>query len=307
MNFDICVFGGCSLDMIFYQKKDGTYDNAPDKCVPGGKGSNQAIAASRAGAKTVMISRIGKDAIGKKILDNLEYNGIDTSGVEEDETIENEYSLVKIRYQDKDNEIERHNGAIDNFTEDMIDTYQDLILNSKIIVCQLKGPKEVTEKLIDFCYQNNKKLILTPCHPTRLSISNPKNLALIDKIFIITCNQKECETIFNTDDIESCIRKYPNKLIVTLGKDGLMYYDGTEVVKMPAIETQVVDTVGAGDTLAGNLAANLAKGLTLNESLKKATYASAMKIDVETAQAGMPYLEELEKFIAEKEGQKKEF
>ena len=49
-----------------------------------------------------------------------------------------------------------------------------------------------------------------------------------------------------------------------------MYYDGTEVVKMPAIETQVVDTVGAGDTLAGNLAANLAKGLTLNESLKKA-------------------------------------
>ena len=161
MNFDICVFGGCSLDMIFYQKKDGTYDNVPDKCVPGGKGSNQAVAASRAGAKTVMISRIGKDAIGKKILDNLKYNGIDTSGVEEDETIENDYSLVKVRYQDKDNEIERHNEAIDNFTEDMIDTYQDLILNSKIIVCQLKGPKEVTEKLIDFCYQNNKKLILT--------------------------------------------------------------------------------------------------------------------------------------------------
>lgn len=307
MNFDICVFGGCSLDMIFYQKPDGTYDNIPDKCVPGGKGSNQAIAASRAGAKTVMISRIGKDAIGKKILDNLEYNGIDTSGVEEDETIENEYSLVKIRYQAKDNEIKSHNGAIDSFTEDMIDTYQDLILNSKIIVCQLKVPKEVTEKLINFCYQNNKKLILTPCRPVKLSISNPKNLALIDKIFIITCNQKECETIFNTDDIESCIRKYPNKLIVTLGKDGLMYYDGTEVVKMPAIETQVVDTVGAGDTLAGNLAANLAKGLTLNESLKKATYASAMKIGVETAQAGMPYLEELEKFIAEKEGQKKEF
>lgn len=56
----------------------------------------------------------------------------------------------------------------------MIDKYKDVILNSKIIVCQLKIPKEVTERLINFCNNNNKILILTPCRPEKLSISEPR-------------------------------------------------------------------------------------------------------------------------------------
>ena len=307
MKFDICVLGGCSLDLIYYQKEDGTYENVPNECVPGGKGSNQAVAASRAGAKTVMISRVGKDDIGRNIIQNLEYNDVSTIGVEEDENVENDYSIIKIRNIDKDNEIESHNGAIKNFTPDMIDTYQDLLLNSKIIVCQLKVNKDVTEKLINFCYENHKMLMLTPCRPAKLSITDPENIELINKISIITCNKKECETIFQTDDIESCVKKYPRKLIVTLGKDGLIYYDGTQIVRMPAIETEVVDTVGAGDTLAGNLAANLTKGLNLYDALKRATYASAMKIGVKSAQAGMPTSSELDNFILEKEGQKRNY
>ena len=68
---DVCVFGGCSLDKMYYQKTDGKYGENPDLLVYGGKGSNQAIAAARAGAKTTIISRRGKDAEGLKILDNL--------------------------------------------------------------------------------------------------------------------------------------------------------------------------------------------------------------------------------------------
>lgn len=305
MKFDICVLGGCSLDLIYYQNNDGTYENVPNKCVPGGKGSNQAVAASRAGAQTVIISVVGKDEIGKRIIQNLEDNKVSTIGVEE-KSIENDYSIIKIRNIDKDNEIERHNGAIKKITPNMIDTYQDLLLNSNIILCQLKANKKVTEKLVEFCYKNNKKLILTPCHPEKLLITDPKNIDLIDKISIITCNKKECKTIFKTNNVESCVKKYPNKLIVTLGKGGVIYYDGNKIVKIPAIETKVVDTVGAGDTLTGNLAANLTKGLSLKDSLNRAVYASAMKIGVKTAQAGMPTSDKLDKFILKKRQTKKE-
>lgn len=297
MKYDVCVFGGCSLDMMFYQKADGTYDNYPEMKVPGGKGANQAVAASRAGAKTTIITRIGKDEIGKSIIENLKFNMIDTFHVEMIDGLKNDYSNIKINLKDKDNEIERFSGAIDSFTPDMIDRYADVLLNSKIIDCQLKVPIEVTEKLINFCYDNDKILILTPCRPQKLCITDPKNKDLIDKISIITCNKKECQTIFNTEDIESCIKQYPNKLIVTLGSEGLIYYNGSKIIKIPAINIKAVDTVGAGDTFNGNLAAFLSKGMSLQNAIRKAMYASAMKIKVKSAQAGMPYLEDLEEFI----------
>lgn len=283
--------------MMFYQKVDGTYDDSPEMKVLGGKGSNQAVAASRAGAKTTIITRIGKDDIGRNILENLKFNMIDTFHVEMVEGLKNDYSNIKINLKDKDNEIQRFSGAIDSFTPDMIDKYASVLLNSKIIECQLKTPKEVTERLINFCYENDKILILTPCRPQKLCITDPKNKELIDKISIITCNKKECQTIFNTEDIEACVKQYPNKLIVTLGAEGLMYYNGSRIIKMPAINVKVVDTVGAGDTFNGNLAAFLSKGMDLQHAIRKAMYASAMKIKQKTAQAGMPYLEDLEEFI----------
>jgi len=297
VKYDVCVFGGCALDMMFYQKPDGTYDKSPEIRVPGGKGANQAVAASRAGAKTTIITRIGKDEIGRSILENLKFNMVDTFHVEMVEGLNNDYSNIKIKLKDKDNEIERFSGAIDSFTPDMIDRYADVLLDSKIIECQLKVPIEVTEKLIDFCYENDKILILTPCRPQKLCITDPKNKELINKISIITCNKKECQTIFNTEDIEACVKEYPNKLIVTLGEEGLMYYNGSRIIKMPAINVKVVDTVGAGDTFNGNLAAFLSEGMDLQHAVRKAMYASAMKIKVKTAQAGMPYLEDLDEFI----------
>ena len=297
MKYDICVFGGCSLDQTYYQKIDGTYNETPDLISPGGKGANQAVAAAKAGAKTTIISRIGKDDIGDKIINNLTFFGVDTSNIEIENGLSNDYGNIYINLKDKDNEIKRFNGAINSFTKEMVEKYKDVLLNSKIIVCQLKIPKEVTEELINFCHKNKKILILTPCRPDRLSITDPNNIKLIDKISIITCNKQECITMFNTENIEECVKKYPNKLIVTLGAEGLIYYNGKRIIKMPAIETEVVDTTGAGDTLNGNLSAFLAKGMDLKHALRKAMYASTMKLKVKSAQTGMPFLEDLEIFI----------
>ena len=307
MKYDVCVFGGCSLDQTFFQNMDGSYDEMPNSIAPGGKGANQAVAASRAGAKTTIITRIGKDNIGETILENLKFNLVDTSNVDIVEGLQNDYANIYINIKDKDNDIQRVSGAINSFTVDMIEKYKDALLNSKIIVCQLKVPKEVTEELINFCHENDKILILTPCRPEKLSINDEKNLELIDKISIITCNRKECQTIFGTDDIESCVKKYPNKLIVTLGSEGLMYFNGERIIKMPAIETDVIDTTGAGDTLNGNLSAFLSEGLDLQHALRKAMYASTMKLTTKTAQQGMPYRDDLEEFILSKRNDKFEY
>lgn len=296
MNYDVCIFGGCSVDLMYYEKEDGTYNKSPDKIVPGGKAANQAVAASRAGAKVTIITRIGKDKIGETIFNNLKYNDVDTSNVEMIPNIQNDFSEIYIDLQTKDNEIIRNSSAINSFTSDMIDKYKEVLLNSKIISTQLKIPKLVFERLIDFCYQNNKTTIVTPCSPEKLSLD------IIDKISIITANRKECEILFNTSNVEECIKKYPNKLIVTLGSEGVMYYDGSNIEHLPAIiNNNLKDTTGAGDTFNGNLAYCLTHGYTLKDAIIRSQYASAMKIQVPTAQAGMPYAEELNEYVSQNE------
>lgn len=298
MKYDICVFGGCALDQMFYLENDKDIKENPDIIIPGGKGANQAVAASRAGATVTIISRIGKDQIGQKILDNLQHNGVFTNNIEIEEGLVNDSSKIYIDSKTKDNTIIRETGAIDSFTEDMIDRYSSVLNNSKIIVAQLKVPKKVTEKLINFCYDNNKPIIITPCRPEKLKIDVDNNKELIDKITYITANKKECETIFNTDDIESCVAQYPNKLIVTLGSAGVMYHNGKDVVHIDSIKIdKLADTTGAGDTFNGNFAYLITQGYDIKSAVERAQYASAMKIGVETAQSGMPYKQELNEFI----------
>ena len=279
MKYDICVFGGCSMDQMFYLDDNHQSRDIPDIIIPGGKGSNQAIAAARAGASVTIIIRIGKDNIGQKILDNFQHNGVFTNNIEVVEGLVNDSSKIYIEPNSKDNTIIRESGAINSFTKDMINRYSSVLYNSKMIVAQLKVPKEVTEELINFCYENNKPLIITPCRPEKLKITEDNNKSLIDKITYITANRSECETIFNTKDIEACVKQYPNKLIVTLGSDGVIYHNGSEIVHIDAIKIKkLVDTTGAGDTFNGNFAYLITQGYDIKSAIERAQYASAMKI-----------------------------
>ena len=79
---------------------------------------------------------------------------VDTSNIEMIEGLQNDYSNIKIKIKDKDNDIERFSGAIDSFDVDMIDKYSDVLLNSRIIVCKLKVPKIYIRKIIGHQYRN---------------------------------------------------------------------------------------------------------------------------------------------------------
>ena len=302
MKYDICVFGGCALDSFYYKNEKGEIPEVPSLVLPGGKGANQAVAAARAGARVTMISRLGKDHIGQKIMENLVYNNITTNNIEMVEGLQNDCSNIIIDEKTKDNEIIRFAGAIDSFTPDMIDRYKKVFLRSKLVVAQMKVPKEVSVELINFCYKHKVPIIVTPCRPHRLSIvEDPDNKKLIDKITYITANKSECEIIFGTSNVEECVKMYPNKLIVTLGGDGVMYHDGKDVVHIPAVLSDTIeDTTGAGDTFNGNFAANLVDGYSFNDAIIRAQYASSMKIQKKGAQDGMPFKDDLEQYMIDR-------
>lgn len=294
----IVVLGGSSLDLVFKETSNG-YLNEPTEMTFGGKGANQAIAARRSGYNVKMITCVANDSYGKKIIDNLSENGVDVSCCELINGIQNDMSTVKVSLKGE-NEIIRNSGAINSFTTNLIDKYAEIIKNADMVIAQYKIPKEVSEYLIDFCYENNVKIVITPCRPERLSIKEGKNLEIIDKITYITCNEKEAKIVFDSENIEEIVKNYPNKLIVTLGEKGAIFNNGKKNVKIPAFKIKnVVDTTGAGDTLNGNFAVSLLMGKSIEESVIFGMASSSLKIQKQTAQAGMPKRSDTEKFLKE--------
>ena len=288
--FDVCVVGGCSVDITHYA------DAGQTKVFFGGKGANQAVACSRAGASTCIVTKLGEDKYTDLIVGNLKKAGVTTfvdivSGEQND--------IAKITIRDGDNSIERSGKIITYFDDELIDKYKQVILASKYVILQNKASYDFTKSLIEFCYENGIKTILTPTKPQQISVvANENNAEILNKVTYICANEKEAVAVFGENSVENIVKKHKNQLIITLGGKGLVYSNDKEVVKLPAITVkQVVDTTGAGDTFCGNFVANLAVGMPFDEAVYLAQFASAYKIGYESAQTGMPTKQELEEFV----------
>ena len=151
---------------------------------------------------------------------------------------------------------------------------------------------DVDEYTLDFCYENNIKTVLNPAPAVQLKSS------MIEKATYLTPNEHECKIILGADkntNIEDIIRKYPNKLMITMGEKGVMYFDGQDIITVPAYKVEVVDTTGAGDTFNGAFARAIVNDYSIKDAISFANKASSKSVTKLGAQSGMPTLEELEK------------
>ena len=92
---------------------------------------------------------------------------------------------------------------------------------------------------------------------------------LIDKVTYLIPNEIEAEVIFNSKDLKQIVKDNLGKVLITLGKDGVMYFDEGKVCIMPSQKIEVVDTTGAGDSFVAGFTSGIARGLSLKEAIKK--------------------------------------
>ena len=289
----IVVFGGCGWDATYKQKEDLSYSDIADVELPGGKGANQAVAAARAGYKVKMISVVGDDEVGYKTLKNLEDNGVDVSAVKIKQGVKSDSCKIFVSL-DGANDIHRNKEAIQKFNVELIEEYADLIKNAECVITQSKVPKEVYLVLIDFCYQNGVKTVLTPCPSKDLKVSQEGNLELLRKVTYITANEEEAKDISESESIQEALSVLPN-MIVTAGAEGVYFVNDGKMENVSAMKpAKIVDTTGAGDTFCGNFVVSLLKGCTITDSVKKGVKASTKKLEFVGAQPGMPYEKEME-------------
>lgn len=291
---NIVVVGSLSTDFLVQSdrlpEKGETILGVDFKTAFGGKGANQAVAAARLGSRVTFIGAVGNDIFGDDLKGNLQNNNV---LCEHMATIQGVNSgTAHITIYDNDNSIIVVPGTNSHVTPALIESRKNVILDAEYVVIQNEIPIETTKYIIDFCYEHQIKLIYNPAPFVEIGVD------YLEKCFIVTPNEIECTQLFG-ENLETVLLRYPNKLVVTLGEEGAVYYDGSDIIHMPAVPVKPVDTTGAGDTFNGAMTSFLEKGYSLKEAVESSNIAAGLAIQKIGAQTGIPTIEEWEKGVIE--------
>ena len=138
----ITVIGSINMDLVVqtddFPKQGETVLGQLYTTVPGGKGANQAVAAARLGGQVQMVASVGNDSFGLELLENLQANAIDISGVRQSSEVAS--GIANILLSDGDNRIIVVPGANFEVTPAYIDEMEETIRNSKLVILQLEIP-----------------------------------------------------------------------------------------------------------------------------------------------------------------------
>jgi len=307
MSKPIVVVGSINLDLVAATKRipiaGETVTGLSFRTFPGGKGANQAVAAARLGAAVSMIGKLGEDAFGIELRNNLIVANVDTDGV----GIVPSFSGVALITTDEvgQNAITVVAGANGHVSPGDLDANLDLIRNAGFLLTQLEIPLETVERLAEIASANKIPLMLDPA-PAR-----PLPVSLLKRVDWLTPN--ETETCILTglppgELGEASLEEAAQKLLVAgcrnvilkLGGKGcyLALSDGTRRF-VPAYTVKAIDTTAAGDAFNGAFAVARMRREDPVECAFWASAVAAISVTRAGAQASMPSAMEVDRFLDE--------
>jgi len=265
---------------------------------PGGKGSNQAIAAARLNGEVSFITKVGKDSHSEMAFDLYKEAGVKTHSIIQDEKLFTGVAGIMID-KDGNNAINVVSGAAENLVVEDIDNKIETIKNSGIFLTQMETPDKVTIYALKTAKEHKCTTILNPAPARKIDKDNFK---LID---YFTPNETEAEFYLNkkieTDsDIknaaEDFLKKGIKNVIITLGEKGIYFANRKENFYLEAhkLKESVIDTTGAGDAFNGAFAVGLANDLDVKEALTFANKVAGISTRRLGAALSMPFANELE-------------
>ena len=258
---------------------------------PGGKGSNASVAAARQGARVALLARIGDDDFGRMGMDLWRAEGIDTSHVEQ---VAGERSGVAqiLVYEDGDNSIAVYPGAGSGLGARHAQAAAKLLAGCRVVMASCEVPAEAAMQAFALARAAGALTVLNPAPARPLS---DEMLALVD---VLTPNESELLLLAgeahagSTDQAAArLLSRGARAVLVTLGAAGCrLYQAGQPPHSIPGRAMAVRDTIGAGDTFTGALAAALARGETLPAAMQWANAAAALSVTRHGAIDGIPRL-----------------
>ncbi len=267
---------------------------------PGGKGANQAVAAVRLGAQVNLVACVGDDEHGRLSMAGFAAAGIGTTHVYRTDRAATGIAMITTDAQGE-NCIAIAAGANDSLAPQHLDQAQTMIAGAAMVVCQFESPLPTVLHAIGLARRHGVPVLLNPAPMRAMSLS------LLAGIDIVVLNAVEASmlstlpvgTIHQVCQVAEFLRSAGlHKVIVTLGKEGVVVAGDGGTHHHAAPPVVAVDSTGAGDTFVGALACALVAGDQLNEAVQFAQQAAALSVTSRGAQASMPSRSEVKHFFS---------
>jgi ribokinase len=303
----IVVVGSLNMDLVVRMpqipRPGETLLGGVFKTFPGGKGANQAVAAARLGAHVTMIGCVGGDAFGQEMRDTLTAEGIDTTHVLVHPESATGVALIQVDAKGQ-NSIAVASGANFQLTSTDVEKAMQAIESFDVLVMPLETPLETIYTAAKIASQRGVKVLL---NPAPAQVLNSDLLELVD---VLLPNEYEVALMTGLPPLQSAadVRSAAEKLLslgvknlmVTMGSQGAMLFDGKLESNISACPVQAVDSTAAGDCFVGALAVGLCEGKSLLSAAEFASAAAAISVTRDGAQPSLPRREEVLQFMNER-------
>ena len=267
---------------------------------PGGKGSNQAVAAALAGGNVHFISRLGKDDFANMALSLWEKSGI-TPHVTQYSDSYTGAAYIFVEDETGNNAIIVSPGAAANINDEDITANKELIQGSRVFMTQLEQSLNAAGTALSFAKGGGAITILNPAP------AQPLGEDILKLCDFVTPNEIEAEQItgipvksINDAEIAAgkLLEKGANAAVITLGEQGALFKDKNQVIHQPSYEVgPVVETTGAGDAFNGGLAVALAEEMPIDKALRFACATASISVTRQGTAPSMPDRHEIETLL----------
>jgi ribokinase len=297
MQGKILVVGSLNMDLVVnvarHPQIGETILGGKFATFPGGKGSNQAVAAARMGSAVTMIGRVGHDGFGDELRASAAKDGIDIQYVNVDEQEATGIALITVDAVGR-NTIVVASGANLALTPRDLHTAEQAFVNADVLVAQLESPLETVSEAIAMAVAHKLRVVLNPAPAQLLSAE------LLSKVDYFIPNEREAMQVVSAETLDAAIEQLlgmgVRNLIITLGEKGVLVVTADGRKEIPAYSVKAVDTVAAGDAFVGAFATGLAESMSAEQAVQLGNAAAAISVTRHGAQPSLPMREEVKEF-----------
>lgn len=297
----VCVFGSINMDLVFRTERlpnpGETLHSSTFETIPGGKGANQAVAAARLGTPTALVGRVGNDAYGHVLLEGLNAQGVDTTGVRIDPQTHSGIASICVGQAQGDNQIVLAAGSNGRMDATDVARLEPILRASRVLLLQLEIPLPAVMAAAKMAHEFG---VFTVLDPAPACAALPE--ALYRWVDLITPNQTEAEVLtqLRVSTLEEAKQaaialhqQGAKRVVITLGEQGAVAFDGNQFLHIPADKMIAVDTTAAGDAFNGAVAAAMDQGYDWETALHWGAAAGALTVSKPGAQPSLPTRETL--------------
>ena len=265
---------------------------------PGGKGTNQAIAASRLGAQVHLVACTGDDLFATIATDLYKREGMALRDIHRIAGVNTGVGCVTL-FPSGESWIVGHLGANMHMRPEYVEAAEDMIAQSDIVLAQFEVPIGAVSRAMEL---GRKHGAMTIWNPAPAQPIQPDLLANVD---LVTPNETESRILLGlraddptpTDELaRQLLALGVDRVVVTLGKDGALVATADGLEQVPAPHIDALDPTGAGDAFNAALAVGLGEGLDLRDAVARANYAGAYCARHLGVVDGLPTRAELDAF-----------